>query len=680
MPGTQSAAEKWYEGFKKAVRARVDIDMTKPEDTGRIYCFTKTGEVTVPFNDDVKRQLDDGLLQQALVPHGTAGYKGVSKENATNRWLLDHQENAGTPENIEALYELAKSGKLFVKDLSGQFFQAHMDEHGQPAFTDMMLQDKLIQPVKPEPPEEPVKPGIIARFLHAITGGTAYKDDFDTYEKKMIKFREDSQFYKNLKLPAYEKDVRAAALQQQRLNATYCFGISGNEDKELDQALDQNAVRNNFWLTAHLRSVGFDKELETKISAVHKEYKSIADKEDTMDRRVENVFGPKFRHLDELLKKGSEVYDPKTFSPQDYNPETAERCGLAPGEIGYLTLAAYADTEISGSEDPESTSANVHDRGVMNYYMLVDGMLVNYRQGVGNTFGNGVKEARSYTEKALSEYVKGNSRPIGEILAKGIRMQNEFTRSAPGTKGMLTQFSHLTAQIVKLVDMHPSLMDAAKKYGGLTDDELKVARGLGQVSRVQKEGMMAQEMLLKHELSMVDPSRGEKLPVKGTLNRETNYKAVQRMQAVNYAISSANAAYVTSPEYIRKSKELKDVAENAGRAGRMQDVLSATNQIIILDGSAPCNPIFRSLGGKSGAQEILNNSKLDAKTLRTFNSDSYYLDTFNILDKQASATEFMPNVAGALSKGRAPELNGAEKISERLQQREMQPGPAPIQM
>jgi hypothetical protein len=669
MPLTDKQINEWYEGFKQAIRTKADIDITKPEDMGRIRIFAKTGEETITDkNTGEDYQSDVGEMRYACLPQNGSGYTGVPKEGMTDEWLLANQKEKTSVSEKRALYEKARQGYLFVRDLNGEFYQTAAGDDGKTSIAPMVNKVLAVEPKAPQPPKEPTPPNAWRRFCHAIMK-RAYAPEFETYEHQRVLYEEKKAFYEKQEKPNYTRAKREYDLSRARETADYNYSVVGVGSEGMKIRADR-LHDIDLWAKNHYKISELDK-LVRQQESVKGSYEKMLSDAARIDRRVEKVMGPRFEHLPELVGNPEPVYDPAKFNPPSFDENVVSKCAITPLEIGYVTMAAYADPAVSGIEDVNKNKCGQLATGVQCYYMGVDGVITNYRKGVGNDYGKGLKEARVRSEAALKEYyVNGNPAPLGKLLATGIRMQESEVRSAEQTAGYLSQFSHICRKITELVDKHPDLKDAAVKYGGLTEDELTVARGLGQVEIIQKEGMMAQDMLLGHAINTIDPTRGKQLPTVGSLNLETNYKAVQRMQAVNYAVSSNLVEYHQSAEFEQRKKQyLKEFQTTDKNAQRI-----AMGKLETMDNSAPLCSVFAPLGVQNGAQSLLNNTRLGVQDAGNLNGRGGVRGQVELITAQARLTEKMPEIVNLLAKGAPLEMPKVREFSANIAAKQVQPG------
>jgi len=672
MSVTDEQINAWYENFRTTAKIQADIDLSKPGDLGRIRSFVKSGTMTLDpkLNKDLPPVVDKGELRQAFVPQNSSGYTGAPKDGATNEWLLAHQKPPVSADDKRALYEMAMKGNLYIRDLNARVLQVFVNETGKTSVTPFMDDSEvtLPKPVEPQRPTEPDAPGFLKRIFHAITGNRAFSTEFATYEKQHVIYEEQKTFYEKQAIPAYQREKRAYDLQVARFTAGINYqsleeGV-GSFEKVLGDRLDEQ----KFWAAQHYKSIGTIDKIAKTQERVKKSIAAITADDERIDLHVEKLLGPKFEHIPDMIGKAP-VYSPSEFNPPSFDPEIAKKSNLTPREIGYVTLAAFADPDVCGARNLNMTGMDKLTVGLNNYYMTVDGFITRRREAIGY-YGAGLTDARKVSEDALRDFEAGKPEALGKLLAAGIRTQEKSVRNVTKTEGVLSQLSHIAKRMVELVDKHPELKEAAVKYGNLTEEELRVARGLGQIETIQKEGMMAQDMLLDHAANLIDPSVGKKIPAQGVLGRNANFKAVQRMQAVNYAIASNFSSYKLTPEYIQQKNECFKQFEShdpnvSSRAGLLLDRL---------DNQAPLSKVYGALGSEKGIQEILNKTTLNSADRTALTTEKEVCRPVETILHQAALTEKMPAVEDMLEKGTKPDMQRVEQFSLGLENRQIQAG------
>ena len=181
---------------------------------------------------------------------------------------------------------------------------------------------------------------------------------------------------------------------------------------------------------------------------------------------------------------------------------------------------------------------------------------------------------------------------------------------------------------------------------------------------------MAQDMLLDHAANLIDPGLGKQIPADGVLGRKANFKAVQRMQAVNYAIAANYCSYATSPEFRQQKKEyirqLKDPDPDVrARANSGLDQMC---------NNAPLCRVYGALGGENGVQEILNRTTLNPRDTFAMSEEKEIRTPIETILRQAALTEKMGAIEDLLEKGGVPEAQRVEEFSVGLQNRQIQAG------
>ena len=636
-PITDDQIREWYENFSRLAMDEAELDVTRKEDIGRIMAFHITGQTEMDDKTlNKKVTMSDGKLRYVCVPQNDAGYLGPEKDPDA-AWVYERAQSPSTVEEKRILYNAAQNGTLILRDANGEMHQVYNKPDGTVTYnSDSVLGDKqnyLTEPEVPKAPAKPEKPGIWFRFWSAVTGGRAFKDKFTQYERDLADYPAKMDHFQKVDVKEYQKKKLAYDMQEMRRSVKESWVTDLNlNDEKAEKA--QNDV--TFWKAAHKSLKG--KELaENKLNELDQEAEQI-------DRRVNKVMGPYFLDLPELTEV-KPVYDKKKFHPDDFSWHVIKDSGLEPEEIGYLSLAAYTDPQYSGAgfEQNSHEFKTKEDFAVTNYYMAVDGIFTARREGIGNLHGPNMIKARSATEEALNQFLDGHPEQIGRLLANGIRMQEKEVRSASQMEGTLSRFCHITRKTLDILDKHPEYMKAAREYGGLTDQELKVARGVAKVETIEHEGWEAQKNIYNHVLNtIVDPAQGEKLPSQGELGVEANYKKVQLMQAVNFSVAKNFSDHMNSPESYQARLNVQKEVVKMGGGPRTLDMVQAVDNT--LSQNAPLNSIYAALGNDNAIQKALDNTVLPKNVIGKINGE-YGKEKFaDVLLKQGDMTLKMSGI------------------------------------
>ena len=214
--------DRWYQKFAKEVYEKVNIDVNRIEDIGRIKMFYFTKQ-------DVNEPLGpEGEFQYAYIPHEGLNYTNPAPDIQTStpetylQWVMDNLNPQVTDDQIEKLMEMSKAGTLMVfapgageSDMQ----QVYTDEFGNISTTlpldqmdtkgknvvseDQRFPDEpqLHPPKEPDPaafgltgfPPKPVKPTNMNPSIFAMIG--YYLFGMDNDYAKLVRYREDSETY-----------------------------------------------------------------------------------------------------------------------------------------------------------------------------------------------------------------------------------------------------------------------------------------------------------------------------------------------------------------------------------------------------------------------------------------------------------------------------------------------------
>lgn len=214
---------RWYQKFAKEVYEKVNIDVNRIEDIGRIkmFYFTKQLDVDQPLGAE-------GEFQYAYIPHEGLKYANPAPDIEAStpeeyiQWVMDNLNPKVTDDQIEKLMEMSKAGTLMVfapgageSDMQ----QVYTDEFGNIS-TSLPLEQmdtknvnvvseedrfpdepQLHPPKEPDPaafgltgfPPKPVKPTNMNPSIFAMIG--YYLFGMDNDYAKLVRYQKDSETY-----------------------------------------------------------------------------------------------------------------------------------------------------------------------------------------------------------------------------------------------------------------------------------------------------------------------------------------------------------------------------------------------------------------------------------------------------------------------------------------------------
>ena len=660
---------EWFAMFQRLALENTDIDLTKKEDLGRLLAFVQTGE-----SEEVEHgtgniiRLPVGEMRAACLPQDEHGYKDLPEDKtADNDWILDHLKGGISDAQKQSLFAASQAGKLVLQDLHGRLFQVSLMNDGYLHFTDLYQNEAIMEkPEKPVPPKKPLEPGGWVRFWYGITHGHLFKDAFQKYDRKRIAYQKDLAHYKTFEMSDYRSRVREYELQTVRrdilLNHTMQGISNGMSGKDV---LRERSMDLTYWAVAHRYPAGVKEIMHAK-QTTDDDLSALGAEAEKIDHRIEKVLGPVFSDLPELTD-GEPVYVKGTLNPKPFDPELVAGSGLTGREIGYLSLAAFADPKFSAAIAPKDVIFRdpLH-LAVNNYYMAVDGIFTQRRKGIGDAYGPKLLEARSSAEDALRKFLGGDPKPLGVLLATGIRMQEKEVRSAAGLHGFLSQFSHIARRTIELLDDHPELMKAAKTAGGLTDQELITARGVANMERVEVDGRKAQKTLIDDTLKAIAPDipwKEDRNPWAVVKDHETCYKEVQRMQAVNFSVTNWHYQHFDRSELL-EARENRYAGMTEPDPKKLAEIMG---QNLSDECNIPLNSLYASFGSKTAMKDTLDQVKMTQDEKNLLHGNLGTEPAFSLITALTRQTELMPEVQYLLKKSDAPELAKANETASTLQ-------------
>ena len=553
---TSEQLRQWYQNFANVLYQRANIDITKKEDLGRVKNFYITewnsDEPMHPQGDFQYAYISHKELQYDNPPPPITDY------NAYFDWMMDQLEPATTDEEIEKLMEMSKAGTLMVfapGSGDSNMQQVHTDEFGRitvsPPLSEMKdgdradIPDHLKLPLPPaithpEPdpaefglegfPPKPVPPRNMnpswwSWFGYAVFGMDTDYAKLERYKKAVRDYPTDFKEWED-SLDTTEENVQeytlAKVARQDYLTEFENFksqplGLASAIDNGYREAValqarngerDANGVPPLY--TFKTKETAFLKKQHSnlpqgKLLSTLESIQETLDWTDRTDTVITHLVGNKARPdaLEVWLQRG--VYKPGVHQLEPYElpqlpnnanatkeqrKEFREMCNDW-AEMG--SFAALATPEVSG--EPPFEGFTKEDSSQLRYTQILCNLFTYGRPATD--YMCFLEPARQKGKEAMEEYLKGNVKPMADLLRASIVQTNReiASFSSAETAQALNSF-YLVSRMWKIAERDPKLMEAM----GLTKEQELETKGNIALHRVMINATEAKRELLEYAL------------------------------------------------------------------------------------------------------------------------------------------------------------------------------------
>ena len=558
MPKTLTSEQlrQWYKNFAKELYERAQIDITQKEDLGRVKNFYITewdlDEPMHPQGDFQYAYIPHKQLQYDNPP------PPITEPNAYFSWMMDQLEPATTDEQIEKLMEMSKAGTLMVFGPGGgdsNMQQVYTDEFGRitvsPPLSEMTDRDRenlpdhlklpkqpaIIHPEadpaefglegfppKPVPPEN-MNPGWLswlgyklfkmdtdyAKLVRYNKAVENYPSDFKKWEDSLDTTRDEVQEYNLAKIARQEYLTELENFKSKPLGLASAIDGGYRETVALQA---RNGERDADGMppifTFKAKEVAYLKkqhgnlpqgQLLSKLED-HQEALDWAERTDTV---VTHLVGNQARPDALELWLHRKVYRPGTYQMEPYelpkhpngaNTTKEERKGFQDmcnnlAEIG--SFAALTSPAVSG--EPPFEGFTAEESAQLRYTQILQNLFTYGRPA--DDYMCFLEPARQKGKQAMEEYLKGNVKPMADLLRTSIVQTNREIASLSGADSDHSLNAlYLVSRMWKTAESDPKLMEAM----GLTKEQVLETKGNIALRRVMIEAREAKRDLLEHAL------------------------------------------------------------------------------------------------------------------------------------------------------------------------------------
>lgn len=401
----------------------------------------------------------------------------------------------GTDEEKKTLYGMVLKGSLFVYPLGeASPRQVQIGEDGRPRLSPPIdgIMDFDLQP--------PRKPGLLKSFLHAITFGFAFRDEFAAYERGKSAYERARKIEQAL--PA-ERHRREAEVPEER--------------PQLEERKAKDAARKEL------------NEVEKQIGDL-----------DKSRQRLDSLMGPKCAHVQELL-------DGRVYQEHEMPLSPVEHTGgLTDHEFAASALGACASLNIGGKHKlvPGATKEG---RAAESYDFIFEGFFSVSPRPTSGQYGVVMDQGRKAVEHAAKAMEAGDYGPMGKLIADGLKMNNDLFASSQKLNGNAAILGEVGGTLLGILEGRPELMAAAKE-GGLTEQDLQNARGAAAMAQVYRNGLEAQKEIHQAVLEGREVDRPE-----------ARAAAVFGMEMVNRSVALNYTRHEKTIESSREEVQIKQI-------------------------------------------------------------------------------------------------------------------------
>lgn len=554
MPNkTPQELREWYRKFSKELYEKVQIDVTRKEDLGRVRNFKI-------ISQDVDEPLDIGTeMTYAYMPHDGTKYEVPAPEIGDfpkyAKWMMDNLNPDVTDAEIQKLYNQSRDGTLMVMKSGGSLSNIQMvltDDEGNitvsvpanayidksvpiPPGQEVPKAPKLVKaptPAKFGCPQLPIpptnwEPNWLSRLGHYLGFNTdytkllRYQEEASSYPDRLEAWQKDPKGLKSfnqavLDRQAYEEEVaafqadpycRLCAIQNGIIGQIMNMDVENNQNvkfmEHIDKERDYLKAQHN--TTPQGKSEQGLSKLEKRLSYFKETEQALYDLTGH-DPHPENLPNHKAFELEQVkaFYKPEKYQLPPIPDSDSLTAEQEQALAKSWEELAAVAgFAATSDYDILGSEP--LPGFNREETADLKYGMVLPNLFMEFRSQVNYELPC-VEPARQKAKDALYAYSEGKPQQLGEILARSLR---QTSREAAGLNNIDHSSTwrnlYLVNKLVETLDKHPDVLSAS----GLKQEEMEEARGFAALYQVITKGAEARKALLEHAAGKKTLSSGE---------------------------------------------------------------------------------------------------------------------------------------------------------------------------
>lgn len=552
MPKTRhEELQEWYKNFSKELYEKAHIDVSRPEDLGRIKNYYilnwDDGQPTGPevdFNYAFMKCNGHEYVNPA---------PNFSDFQAYSQWMRENLDPVMDDDRIEQLMEMSKAGTLMVFNpgaSDGGMRQVHTDEFGKinislPIGDYMEIPEEQIpedmrlpeipQPVEvPNPaeygltgmPEVPVAPNNMNPGFWSWVG---YKLGMDTDYAKLVRYQDAAATYDDRFRKWYDglddmapgvseykmdKSAREQYLQEFESFRSNPLGLLRAIDDGYRGYMISKEMANPEFANVEMKNneMKFLAEQHAKlpqgmIDAALGDVNKLLQGTNRTDVVIKNLMGnekPNYEKISEWVIGG--IIDPGAYDPKGYElPKHPDHENLSKAEqeahaahmkslASIVNYAALADPKVSGN--PPRPGLTQEEVSKQNYTMILQNVFTSGRNNTRHLMPN-LLEAREVGKAALEAYNNGDVKPVAELLANALRQTNrEAACLSELNKEHALNTLHIVSKLYKTLEGNKELMEAA----GLTKEELEETKANMELHKVITKGLEAKKAIMEHAL------------------------------------------------------------------------------------------------------------------------------------------------------------------------------------
>lgn len=551
MPKTTQELLEWYQKFSQALYQKVQIDVTRKEDLGRVRVF-KSDQWSVDNLDP------DMQITYAYMPHDGKNYAvpepalGDFRQYAN--WMRENLNPEVTNDQIQKLYEQSCAGELMVYKPGGSLDDIQMvltDADGNITISvpgteydkeDAQIpKDQLPTPPKyvdvPNPadfgcPERPIppknqNPNWLSKVLDFFGIHTAYTD-LKNYQQALADYPNKLAAWNNSPdgLAKFNQAIEARTNYVQQAEAYMAnpyskhiaavlynsnrYAAYSAENGELERQIkhkneEQDYLQKRHEATPLGKLEGELKQLENRLSYFKETEQGLYDLagHDPHPERLPNYVAFKLEQVKAFYKP--EPYELPPMPDSDSFTREQEQVMLKSWEelAAVAGFSSTSDYDILGSE--LRPGFNREESADLKYGMVLPNLFTEFRVNINHELPF-VEPARKLAKEALYAYSEGKPQQLGAIMARSLRQNMREAASLKNIAHSTTwRTLYLVSKQLEMLDKYPDVRDVS----GLTPEELEEARGYAELYKVMMRGAAARKDLLEHALGKKTLSSGE---------------------------------------------------------------------------------------------------------------------------------------------------------------------------
>ena len=357
----------------------------------------------------------------------------LTEEGEIRNPLLD------SPADSEKFLEKMRMGKSFAFPAGYEKpVQLHLKAKLDPqkGMEDMF---QFSKPLEESVFPKPKSPNLWARIRHFFGGA---KEEYAQYDADMAKYR------------------NGAAMDAQDKRKSILSDEAEEAEKE-DQQRQAEAAKAK------------EKEAAEALKASKEQYHS------EMDAKVdllEEVYGAQPKLREEFVGCQYTTEQFNALKPYDLK-EMDVKGPVSNHEFAGVSILAALSPEIGANVRSHSDRTPEENLCTNNTFYTSDlyGWGNAGRANVGDYFKNAQVPARDKAAEAFAEYKKGNKKPLGELIGKGLHFSGTYMQHKTLKESSNIAVNGALGQAVNLLERDKDLMEAAKE-AGMTESDLNIAR------------------------------------------------------------------------------------------------------------------------------------------------------------------------------------------------------------